>query len=271
MPTRGSRALARTAMDARVPQAGYSSTIMQPAHLPSLGLNTLYGQPSPGLHGTHDLVHMEFARRHSEADVLGTQGIPSPLFTPNHQSALAMCQSHPERPIFSLAPSSQSLCARFTEAVQGQSSGSEGDYFPDQSPTPSGSQEDCSMSVVSVTSPEPFSIAEPDATDIPSQAANHPPPHKDISPPSPWLASSRPHGDGKNLRIPGAARGLKDPKHARTSKRHKDAVDPRAARRLERQRKTDEENINILWNLFVPKGETQGLKKNRLEMSMSRR
>lgn len=247
---------------------------MQSTHPPSLGVNTLYEQPPPGLHGTPYLAHMEFTRRHSEADVLGTQGILSPLFTtPNDQSAMSVCQPHPERPNFSLAPtSSQGLFTGYREAVQGQSSGSEGDYLLDQSPTPSGSQEDCAMSVVSVTSPEPFSIAEPDATDTPSsQVVNHPLPHKDISPPSPWSASSRPPGEGRNLRGPGAARGLKDPKHARSSKRRKAPMDLRAAKRLEEQRKSDEENIKILWNLFVPKGEKADLKKERLQMSMSRR
>jgi len=43
-------------------------------------------------------------------------------------------------------------------------------------------------------------------------------------------------------------------------------MDPRAAKRLERQRRTDEDNIKVLWDLFVPKGEKAALKKDRLEM-----
>ncbi|KAF8268523.1 hypothetical protein EI94DRAFT_1143238 [Lactarius quietus] len=261
---------ARAGVDVRVPQTEYYKspfTVMQ--HLPTPGVHSLYVQPPSGLNGTPGLAHLEFTRRHSEADVLGAQGMLSTLFAAsNHQSALAIDQPHSERPTFSLAPSaSQGLCASFTEAVQGPSSGSEGDYLPDQSPTPSGSQEDCSMSVVSVgLSPEPFSMAELDATDAPSQAASHSAPHKNIPPTSPWLQSSRPLRDGGNLSDPVAAKGLKSPKCGRTSKRHKGPMDPRAARRLEKQRRTDEDNIKVLWNLFVPKGEKPVLKKDRLEM-----
>jgi len=43
-------------------------------------------------------------------------------------------------------------------------------------------------------------------------------------------------------------------------------VDPRAAKRLERQRRTDEDNIKVLLDMFVPKSEEPMLKKNRLEM-----
>lgn len=263
MPTRESRALARAGMDARVPQASYSRFLQPTTQLPTPEVHTLYAQPAPSLHGTPDLVNTEFTRRHSEADVLNVQGMLSPPYpTPTHQSALAMCQPHPERSIFSMVHStSQGLCASFTEAVQGPSSGSEGDYFPDQSPTPSGSQEDCAMSVASVTpSPEPFSVAEPDATDAPAL-------HNDIAHASHWSPSSRSLRNGENLRDTGPARGLlKSPKHGRTSKRHKDPMDPRAAKRLERQRRTDEDNIKVLWNLFVPKGEKAALKKDRLEM-----
>lgn len=264
MPTRETRALARAGVNARVPQADYSR-FLQPSHLPTPGVHTpLYAQPAPDLNGTPDLANMEFTRRHSEADVLNVQGMLSPLYpTPNHQPALAMCQSH-ERSMFSMAPpTSQGLCASFTEAALGPSSGSDGDYFPEQSPTPSGSQDDCAMSLASVPSPDPFSVAEPDATDAPG------PLHKDTTPASHWSPSSL--RNGENLGDTGAARGLKSPKHGRTSKRHRDPMDPRAAKRLERQRKTDEDNIKILWNLFVPKDEKPPLKKDRLETSTSRR
>ena len=265
MPTRETRALARAGVDARVPQTGYSR-FPQPTHLPTPGVHTpLYAQPAPGLQGTPDLANMEFTRRHSEADVLNVQGMLYP--TPNHQSALAMCQPY-ERSMFSMAPpTSRGLSASFAEATQGPSSGSDGDYFPEQSPTPSGSQDDCAMSMASVPSPDPFSFAEPDATDASAQS----PLHKDITPASHWSPSSGPLRNGENLGDTGAARGLKSPKHGRTSKRHRDPVDPRAARRLERQRKTDEDNIKILWGLFVPKDEKISLKKDRLETSTSRR
>ena len=252
-------------MDARVPQAGYpgiSSTVMQPSHLPSPVVHTLYGQPHPGSHGTPDLTHMEFTRRHSEADVLSTLGTSSPPFTtPNHQSALAACPPHPESSIFSLSSSTpQGFCASFTK---GPSTGSDGNHLPDQSPTPSGSQ-DCSMSVVSFSpSPEPFSIPEPDATDSPSQTFNRPPSRQNSSSASPWISSSRPLRNGDNS---GAAR---NPLRGKTSRRHTAPVDPRAAKRLEKQRRTDEENIKVLLDLFVPKNEAPSMKKNRLEISMS--
>jgi hypothetical protein len=231
---------------------------MQHSHLPSQGVHILYEQPPPGLHGTPD---MEFTRRRSEADVLNAQG--TPFTTPNHQSALAAYPPHSESSIFSLAPSThQGLSASFTK---GPSSGSDGSHLPDRSPTPSDSQ-DCSMSAISFTpSPEPFSIPEPDATDSPSHTYNHPPSRQGISSASPRIPSSRPLRNGDNS---GAAR---TPQRGRTSRRHTAPVDPRAAKRLEKQRRTDEENIKVLLDLFVPKGEEPLLKKNRLEMSMSRR
>ena len=90
--------------------------------------------------------------------------------------------------------------------------------------------------------------------------------------PEPWSPSPRPPVIGENLKHPRAAKGLKNPKHPRTAKRFKDPpVDPRAAKRLGRQRETDENNIRILWDLFVPKDEEDGLKKDRLATSMFRR
>lgn len=270
---RGRRGATKAGVNAGVP--GYSrlsSTVMHPTPLPTPVATPFYVQPPPTLHGAPELEHAGFTRRHSEADALGAQGtLPWP-YTPIHQTAPAMCQPHPEQSSFSLAPSSsQGLCSGFTEAAQGLSPGTEGGYLPDQLPTPSGSQEDCWISVTSVTpSPEPFSVAEPDATGVSSQSADHPPPHKDISP---RLQSTRPPGDGQlieNRKNTRAGKGPKSPKYARTAKRH-NPMDPKAAKRLERQRKTDEEYIAALWNLFVPKGENVGLKKHRLEKSMSRR
>ncbi|KAH9029028.1 hypothetical protein EDB84DRAFT_1497115 [Lactarius hengduanensis] len=109
-------------------------------------------------------------------------------------------------------------------------------------------------------SPEPFSLAESDATGAPSQTAGHPPPQNDISPASLLLLGTGPPGE-----TTGAAKGINNHKYARTGKRNRDAVDKKAAKRLKGQREMDEEYIAALWNLFVPKGENVGMKKDRLE------
>ncbi|KAI9447350.1 hypothetical protein BJY52DRAFT_1193350 [Lactarius psammicola] len=273
-PTQSLHATRGTTRAMNVGISGYSrlsSTAMHPTPLPMSEATPFYVQPPLALHGTSELAHAGFTRRHSSADALGAHGtLPWP-YAPIHQSAQAMFQPHLERSSFSLAPStSQGLCAGFTEAVQGPSPGTEGGYLPDQLPTPSGSQEDCwpGMSVTSVTpSPEPFSVVESDASD-------HPSPYKDISPASPLLPSTGPPGDGKpieNRKDPRAAKGLKNPKYARTAKKHKVPMDIKAAKRLKGQRKTDEEYILALLDLFVPKSERVELKKHRLEISTSRR
>lgn len=116
------------------------------------------------------------------------------------------------------------------------------------------------------TEVEPFSV---DVTGAPSQTAGHTHPDRDFSPASPRLPISGPRGNGRLIespKIPRAAKGLNNPKYARTAKRHKDPVDLRAATRLGKQRKTDEENILVLWDLFVPKSEKVGYKKHRLGM-----
>ncbi|KAH9043515.1 hypothetical protein EDB83DRAFT_2523812 [Lactarius deliciosus] len=265
MPTRtqrGRRGPTRAGASAVSP--GYSrlpsiTSTMHHTPLPTPVSTPFCVQPPPILHGAPDLAHEGFTRRHSDADVLGAQGALPWLYTPIHQAAPAMCQprcqSHPdERSSFSLASSSsQGLFPGFTEV------GTDGSYLPDQPSTPSCSQ-DSWVSVSSMTpSPEPFSVAESDATGAPSQTAGHPP-QNDISPASPLLP-----GTGLPGETTGAAKGLNNHKYARTGKRNRDAVDKKAAKRLKGQREMDDENIAALWNLFVPKSENVGMKKDRLE------
>ncbi|KAH9011799.1 hypothetical protein EDB85DRAFT_2159601 [Lactarius pseudohatsudake] len=266
MPTRTQRGRrGPTRAGANAVSLGYSrlpSSTMHPTPLPTPVSTPFCVQPPPVLHGAPDLAHEGFTRRYSEADVLGAQGtLPWLSYTPIHQAAPVMCQPHPdERSSFSLAPSSsQALFAGFTEI------GTDGGYLPDQLPTPSGSQEDSWVSVSSMTpSPEPFSVAESDATGAPSQTAGHQPPQSDISPVSPLLPGTGPPGE-----TTGVAKVLNNHKYARTGKRDRDAVDKKAAKRLKGQRERDEEYIAALWKLFVPKSENVGMKKDRLEKSMS--
>ncbi|KAH9172638.1 hypothetical protein EDB89DRAFT_1905949 [Lactarius sanguifluus] len=243
---------------------GYSrlpSNTVHPTPLPTPESTPFCVQPPLVLHGAPDLAHEGFTRRHSEADVLGVQGTLPWLYTPIHQAAPAMCQPHPdERSSFSLAPSSsQGLFSGFTEV------GTDCGYLPDQLPTPSGSQEDSWVSVSSMTPPpESFLVAESDATGAPSQTAGHPPHQNDISPASPLRLGTGPPGE-----TTGASKGPNNHKYARTGKRNRDAVDKKAAKRLKGQREIDDEYIAALWNLFVPKSENVGMKKDRLEKSMS--
>ncbi|KAH9172635.1 hypothetical protein EDB89DRAFT_2069533 [Lactarius sanguifluus] len=254
---RGRRRPTRAGVNAGLPGSSrLSSTTTRFTPLPTPVSTPFSIHSPPVLHGP-DLAHEEFTRRHSEADVLGAQGTLPWLYIPIHQAAPAMCQPHPdERSSFSLAHSgSQGLCTGFTRV------GMDGGYLPDQLPTPSGSQEDSWMSVSSMTpSPEPFSVAEPDAPGAPSQAADHLPPQNDISPASPLLS-----GTGLSGEASGAAEGLTNPKCARTGKRNRDAVDKKAAKRLQGQRESDEEYILALLDLFVPKSEQGSLKKYRLK------
>ncbi|KAH8994122.1 hypothetical protein EDB86DRAFT_3169352 [Lactarius hatsudake] len=262
MPTRtlrGRRGPKRAGANAVSP--GYSrlpsgTSTMHPTLLPTPVSTPFCVQPPPVLHGAPDLAREGSARRHSKAGVLAAQGTLPWLNTPIHLAAPAMCQPHPdERSSFSLAPSSsQGIFSGFTEV------GTDDGYLP----TPSGSQ-DSWVSVSSMTpSPEPFSVAESDATGAPSQTAGHPPPQNDISPASPLLPGTGPPGE-----TTGAAKGLNSHKYARTGKRNRDATDKKAAKRLKGQREMDEENIVALWNLFVPKSENVGMKKDRLKTSMS--
>ncbi|KAH9059908.1 hypothetical protein EDB87DRAFT_677885 [Lactarius vividus] len=202
MPTqtlRGGRGTTSAGVKADLPGSSrLSSTTMHFTPLPTPVPSSSLVQPPPVLHGAPDLVHEVFTRRHSEADVLGAHATPPWQYTLIHQVAPAMRQLHPERPSFSLAPSSsQSLCTGFTEV------GTDGCYLPDQLPTPSGSQEDSWMSVSSMTpSPEPFSVAEPDAPEAPSQTADHLPPQNDI-----WPASPTATRYGTAWRGPGGGQG----------------------------------------------------------------
>ncbi|KAH9029993.1 hypothetical protein EDB84DRAFT_1495398 [Lactarius hengduanensis] len=109
-------------------------------------------------------------------------------------------------------------------------------------------------------SPEPFSVAESDAPGAPSRTADHLPFQNGILPASPLLPGTGPPGE-----TPGAAKGINNHKYARTGKRNRDAVDKKAAKRLKGQREMDEEYIVALWNLFVPKSENVGMKKDRLK------
>jgi hypothetical protein len=245
-----------------IPGAGFPSTpMMHSTHLPTPGLTSPHVYPPPFLHGAHELAHTNFSRRRSEPDVVSAQALISSYATPNHRPAPAACQ---QQSTFSLAPSG--LSPGFTKSARGLSPGTEGGNFPDQSPTPSGSQEDCWMSDYGTPSPEL------DATGVPSgsQTADYPAPHTGISLGSPCSPSSRLPVNRDNLKNTRAAKGLKNPKHASTTKRHKVPMDPKAAKRLGSQRQTDDENIRVLWDLFVPKNEEVGLKKDRLAMSMSR-
>ncbi|KAH8989544.1 hypothetical protein EDB92DRAFT_1947265 [Lactarius akahatsu] len=267
MPTRILRGRRRPMRaGANAVSSGYSrlpssTSIVHPTLLPTPVSTPFCVQPprseAPVLHGALDLAHEGSTKHHSKADVLGAQGtLPWP-YTPIHQAAPAMCQPHPdERSSSSLAPSSsQALFASLTEV------GTDGSCLPDQLPTPSGSQEDSWVSVSSVMpSPEPFSVAESDATGTPSQTVGHPPSQNDISPASPLLPGTGPPGETTR-----AAKGLNNHKYARTGKRDRDAVDKKAAKRLKGQREMDEESIAALWNLFVPKSENVGMKKDRLE------
>ncbi|KAH9043517.1 hypothetical protein EDB83DRAFT_1586719 [Lactarius deliciosus] len=253
---RGGRGPTRAGVNAGLPgSSGLSSTTTHFTPLPTPVSTPFFIQSPPVLHGPN-LAHEEFTRRHSEADVLGAQGTLPWLNTPIHQAAQVMRQPHPERSSFSLAPSSaHGLCAGFTEV------GMDGGYLPDQLPTPSGSQEDSWMSVSSMTpSPEPFTVAEPDAPGASSQTADHLPPQSNISPASPLLS-----GTGLLGEASGAAEGLTSRKCARTGKKNREPVDKKAAKRLQGQRKTDEEYILALLDLFVPKGEQGSLKKYRLK------
>ncbi|KAH8994121.1 hypothetical protein EDB86DRAFT_1284827 [Lactarius hatsudake] len=231
-----------TRAGAKAVSLGYSrlpSSAIHPTSLPTPVSTPFCVQPPPVLHGAPDLAHEGFTRRHSEADVLGVQGTLPWSYTPVHQAAPVMCQPYPdERSSLSLAPfSSQALFAGFTEV------GTDGGYLPDQLSTPSGSQEDSWVSVSSVP---------------PSQTAGHPHPQNDISPASPL-----PQGTGPPGETPGAAKGLNN--YVRTGKRNRDAVDKKAAKRLKGQREVDGEYIAVLWNLFVPKSENIGMKKDRLK------
>ncbi|KAH8989546.1 hypothetical protein EDB92DRAFT_848490 [Lactarius akahatsu] len=259
MPTRtqrGRRGPTRAGANAVSPRYSRLSPSTMHTPLPTPVSTPCFVQLPLVLHGAPDLTHEGSTRRHSEADVLGAQGtLPWLSYTLIHPAAPAMCQPHPdERPSFSLTPSSsQGLFAGFTEV------GTDGGYLPDQLPTPSGSQEDSWVSVSSMTpSPEPFSVAESDAPGAPSQTADHLPPQNGILPASPLLLGTGPPGE-----TPGAAKGLKN--YARTGKRNRDAVDKKAAKRLKGQREMDEEYIVALWNLFVPKSENVGMKKDRLK------
>ncbi|KAI9436653.1 hypothetical protein H4582DRAFT_2078283 [Lactarius indigo] len=254
---RSRRGPTRTDVNAGLP--GYSR-LSSTTLLPTPVATPFFGQLPHDLHGAPE----EFTRRHSEADVLGGQGAPPWQNTLIHQVAPAMCQPHPERSAFSPVPSSShGPCSGFIEF------GTDGGYLPDQLPTPSGSQEDSWVSVSSMTpSPEPFSVAEPDAIGAPFQTADYPPSRNDISPESPLLPDTKSPGNGRLMqsrKAPGAAKGPKNPKYSRTSKRHKEPMDLKAASRLQGRREKDEKDILALWNLFVPKSENIGMKKDRLE------
>jgi len=194
-------------------------------------------------------------------------------YTPAH-TATPVCQLpelEPDRSNFSVAPptTSQAPCSGFSEAGQGPSIGTEGGNLPDESAsTLSGSQDDW-MSVVSVTpSPEPLSLPEQSISGVPSQTvANSTSPQNDILPSSPG-----PPGNDQLAETPKnrrAAKGLKSAKCPKPSKRPKNPLDPKAAKRLDEQRKTDDEHIRVLENLFVPPDQRDGLKKFRLQTSTS--
>jgi hypothetical protein len=119
---------------------------------------------------------------------------------------------------------SQGLSASFTRSARGPSPGSEGDNLPDQSPTPSGSQADCCDECRLVSRP----LRSRSPTGRHSRLSNrHPPPHKGIS-----LGSrGRRVRDRLEPAIISRIRsyqGLKNPKHGRTSKRHKVPMDPKS-------------------------------------------
>ena len=267
MPTQAlQRRPVKAGVYASVHRAGYSGSpygAVHPTHLPTPGVAPLHAQPSPALHEVPEFAHTGFLRRHSSGDALGAQrNMVSPLYsTPNYQSAPAVCgQSHPD---FSLAPSGR-FSAAYAESAQGLSqSGSDGGgYFHDQSSTPSDFPEDYSMSDVT-PSPEPFSVAESDNAGPSSQTADYLPSHEGISPASPWSPSLRRPAN----KVSKTAMGLKNPKNPRTARTQKD---PRAAKRLEGQRKTDAENIQVLWDLFVRVNPQGVLKKDRLGLSRFR-
>ncbi|KAI0248329.1 hypothetical protein BJV78DRAFT_825330 [Lactifluus subvellereus] len=165
-----------------------------------------------------------------------------------HQSAPTPYQPFPEQscllPVTPNAhsPSFQSMDIIAVQSSQNQSGSSAVTDADDSSLSPASfsSQEDL------VDAPPSPELPSAPAQGASSQAVDH-----QLLPQSVSQAVSQP----ANMQC-----------HTRKRKRVAEPKDPKAAKRLRGQRQNDEDSIQALYDMFVPKGVEAGLKKNRLRL-----